>query len=648
MSFNPHLFAPMRTVAGACAVCDSPEPFTAEHVAHKLRETAADAAMDNDMDTVSGLPYHSFTSNFTGVTQAGEAPCGICGFGPAAHVHNQPPRVPPAAEGTSDMLADSQWAEAAKHHPKKGKHHFVHPLSLSRGVGYYGPGLCAACGNAASDPDHDGDVDNPSAGDPAPASGGGQMASLQGIYTNTPGVWTEQAAGSGTMVALFPKKQDANKIALGKDVKDREDPKDLHVTMAHLPNFDPKNLQALHNAVGHFAARTAPIKAVVSGKGEFHPTAGSDDKPVTYASVDAPGIADHHIELKHSIQDRGIPVSQNHGFTPHMTLKYGKHAGDTPHHPLTFDHITVAHGDQRTHFPLSGTSAMPGSDAVDMPMGIAHTASLQVTDRPTEAQRLMELDSAPVDMPREGERAFFTEVNNKMLLTAPAWVPPVEFERALSPNNFMMHMAGRFVGGEKANRNRAFWSLGDLEFGAPTVAHGPLNWLHEGRHIIGSITDQKLIIPTSEQAAEGFEPHIAAMSGIWRWIYPDEAEVIEQASDQGKLWYSMECVSNEVECVGEGGCGAKVGYLDYIKNAPGSCQHMKQRAGADRRFAEPTFLGGAVIVPPVRPGWADANASVMRQAASLAEKAFEQAGKPDMPAGDWERLMADVLTYAGV
>jgi hypothetical protein len=72
---------------------------------------------------------------------------------------------------------------------------------------------------------------------------------------------------------------------------------------------------------------------------------------------------------------------------------------------------------------------------------------------------------------------------------------------------------------------------------------------------------------------------------------------------------------------------------------------MKQRS-ATRQFRDPIFLGAAVIVPPVRPGWADADATVAKQAASLAEKAFDDAGRPDITANDWEQLMAQVVSLA--
>lgn len=270
-------------------------------------------------------------------------------------------------------------------------------------------------------------------------------------------------------------------------------------------------------------------------------------------------------------------------------------------------------------------------------------AAATVTAR-SEAPVVKEGQALP--LPDESIKAFLTEVNGRTLLTAPANVFTSETEKALHANKHFLWMQGRFVGAEKANRNGAFWKTEDLELGELTVRHGPLNWLHEARHVIGTIASTQLI--TREQAADRDveQPYIQAASAIWRWIYPDEAWVVEQASDAQKLWYSMECISEEVACVGDNGCGAKASYGDYMQGKGGTCAHMVEKS-ATRHFANPTFLGGAVIVPPVRPGWAEADATVMRQAAGLAEHAFEQAGKPDVAASEWEQLMAQVVRFSG-
>jgi hypothetical protein len=269
---------------------------------------------------------------------------------------------------------------------------------------------------------------------------------------------------------------------------------------------------------------------------------------------------------------------------------------------------------------------------------------VQVNDRPTASDVLRSFEGKPAVPEVEATKAFVTELNGKTLVTGPASTFQPYWEKALTPNEQMLWLQGRFVGAEKANRNGAFWSTSDLELGEATVKYGPLNWLHEAKHVIGTIADTRLVAHDNAKDQPLEEPYIQAASVIWRWVYPDEASVVEMASDSGKLWYSMECISKNVECVGDGGCGRTVAYMDYITGEK-ACDHMKARS-TTRRFADPTFLGGAVIMPPARPGWAEADAQVMRTAANMAERAFDQAGQPDIAASDWEQMMAEVIRFA--
>ncbi len=251
------------------------------------------------------------------------------------------------------------------------------------------------------------------------------------------------------------------------------------------------------------------------------------------------------------------------------------------------------------------------------------------------------------------QNAFVADVNGRTFVAAPASAiqqalrdPTVE-EIA---EEHMLWIDGRFVGAEEPNRNGAMWSAGDLELARGTVLYGPLNWLHEARHVIGSMVDAKYVDPRSQtQAADvggklpTVQPHITATAAVWKWIWPDEAYVIQQASDLNQLWYSMECISKEVACSGPDGCGHTTSYSQYLAGA--ACEHIRQRASV-RQFKNPIFLGGAVIVPPTRPGWAEADVRVMKQASGLAEAAFEQAGRPDVSASTWEQMMAQLVRYS--
>jgi hypothetical protein len=275
---------------------------------------------------------------------------------------------------------------------------------------------------------------------------------------------------------------------------------------------------------------------------------------------------------------------------------------------------------------------------------------------------------------------FLTEIAGRVILTAPANTITVadelpkelaeRWEQASRGNQFMLWLQGRFVEAEKANRNGAFWSTEDLQFGEMSVRHGPLNWLHEETTVVGTIADNALIWPEKVAEAASLEntvtdpelsefvntraslvtpqarPYIAAVSSVWKWVHPEKADAIERAAGEGNLYYSMECIAREMSCVSDEtrtGCGKSFDYITAMTSPHQTCEHIQARSSA-RRMVDPAFLGGAAIVPPVQPGWGDARVEVMRQAASLAEQTYASAG--DMKDSQWEALMAQVVRFA--
>lgn len=264
-------------------------------------------------------------------------------------------------------------------------------------------------------------------------------------------------------------------------------------------------------------------------------------------------------------------------------------------------------------------------------------------------------------------QGFLTEISGRVMLTAPAStfkmaneLPPQlaeRWEQASAGNPFMTWLQGRFVEAEKANRNGAFWSTEDLQFGEMSVRHGPLNWLHEENTVVGVIADNALVHPepashtlnmsgtTTANFPARPRPYIAAVSAVWRWVQPERAFAIEKAGEDGNLYYSMECVARQMGCVTDGdkqGCDKSFDYIQAMTKPEECCEHIANRSSA-RRMIDPAFLGGAVIVPPVQPGWADANVELMRQASKLAEQTHNAAA--DEPDEKWEALMASVLRY---
>ncbi len=156
---------------------------------------------------------------------------------------------------------------------------------------------------------------------------------------------------SGAMVGLFPSPDVAAQLAHGADEKAR----DIHLTLAFLGDASKlKDIDKLKAAVRGFAATCPPISGIVSGTGYF--TAA--DQNVAYASADLPDLGHNRERLVDVLKRAGFPPSTDHGFTPHLTLGYGGEEVSAmvakPGLKLTFDKITLALGDKRMSFPLTG------------------------------------------------------------------------------------------------------------------------------------------------------------------------------------------------------------------------------------------------------------------------------------------------------
>lgn len=232
---------------------------------------------------------------------------------------------------------------------------------------------------------------------------------------------------------------------------------------------------------------------------------------------------------------------------------------------------------------------------------------------PREESRL-----SPALEPRENraepvQQALIANANGRTVITV-----PVE-TAALNAEDFITRVSGRLVGADQPNSNKQYWTTADLEFGLPSVAGGPLNWLHDEKHIVGALTAADLMKPAEEELREAAAkqqtapgPHIKADSVMWSYIYPGETRIVQEAARSGSLYYSMECISKSMACVG---CGHEMDYMDCIGRTERACAHIRDRAAA-RRFINPVFQGAALIVPPIKPGWKDANAEVLKRAAA--------------------------------
>lgn len=508
----------------------------------------------------------------------------------------------------------------AAHDSKRQQHRYVGAHHLRDHVvttaGYFAG--CYACGKSQSDPDHDGDVDTPGVAD-SDAAGSSAAPSAATV-------------ASATAEVADLDETDAGKLAQGIDAAI-----DGALTLLRsTPDLPPYAAQA--------QALLQGVEPACDDLLDYFGVSDADD-----ADADA-----EDAKTQDQLRE-GAALSSTELREFRLEDVHIKHAKTKPD-------AAVPHEFRAAKYP--GVSGMPrciicgqGVTASKICNDPLHPTPMAapLTGNPTPPrdtrsiasvrERIEAATAEDVDCALPAVKAFLTEAHGRTLLTAPASVIAPVWEKALTPNQHMLWMQGAFVGAEKANRNGAFWSTADLQMGEPTVKHGPLNWLHEATHVVGTIADAKLVKPTAERAAAGEAPYISAVAAVWSWIYPNEALVIEQASDQHKLWYSMECVAREVACIGDGGCGQSFPYMTMIQSPFDVCKHVREKSST-RRFVDPTFLGGAVIINPVRPGWADAHASVLREAAALAPSTYEEAGRPDISASEWELLMASVVMYA--
>jgi hypothetical protein len=236
-------------------------------------------------------------------------------------------------------------------------------------------------------------------------------------------------------------------------------------------------------------------------------------------------------------------------------------------------------------------------------------------------------------------------------------------------NPFVQWIAGDFAEADNPNQNKQFWTAKDLQLAEYSVLHAPLNMVHKVRQPIGYFAATKTVKlekPKLETAGDVVELKakqerkgslkIQALSGLWTHIFPFEAAQAEAADEAGLLFYSMECRGTHLICgsdeqAGITGCGKKFDYMDIDSH----CEHLLERSSM-RHIVNPTFRGGALIVPPVRPGWKNAHASVltdsvMQEAAQFAaqnEAAYEQltTDGATITASTWEQLMGLAVAAA--
>jgi hypothetical protein len=218
---------------------------------------------------------------------------------------------------------------------------------------------------------------------------------------------------------------------------------------------------------------------------------------------------------------------------------------------------------------------------------------------------------------------ILSESKNSFLFTTQARIIESDIDTAsewaskyIVSNPALKWIVGKYVEADNANSNGQYWTLSDLRLNQPTIQHSPMNMSHKANHIVGTFVASELIYPTIEEQ----NPYIETVGAFWKFYFPEELSIIEEAYKQGDLFLSMECISDSVTCVGPMGCGQTFDYAGPMSQT--YCDHIKERA-AFRQLNNPHFLAGALIAPPDRPGWKNASVNEMSILERNEEKAHD-------------------------
>lgn len=139
---------------------------------------------------------------------------------------------------------------------------------------------------------------------------------------------------------------------------------ELHLTLAFLGELPTRDYgTVIEEVVRAFAVVTPPITGRMNGIGHFEEV--EDGVPV-FAHFDSPDLAMYRTRLVEMLDRAGVEFSKEHGFTPHITLEYVESEEEAreieapPAVDITFDEVTLAIGDQRLSFALTGVIGKGG------------------------------------------------------------------------------------------------------------------------------------------------------------------------------------------------------------------------------------------------------------------------------------------------
>jgi ribosomal protein S18 acetylase RimI-like enzyme len=158
------------------------------------------------------------------------------------------------------------------------------------------------------------------------------------------------ATGS-MMVALVPPGHVVDALL----VEDGEEADEIHITLLYLGKesvYTPKQVESLPSLISQWAKTQRPLKATTQGAGTFV----NEGNHVLWASVNIPDVTRAHDGLVDFLRGHGLPIKEDYGYIPHITLKYDKyHVRFLPKiTPMSWDvtQVWFCRGEDWTPYPL--------------------------------------------------------------------------------------------------------------------------------------------------------------------------------------------------------------------------------------------------------------------------------------------------------
>ncbi len=238
---------------------------------------------------------------------------------------------------------------------------------------------------------------------------------------------------------------------------------------------------------------------------------------------------------------------------------------------------------------------------------------------------------------------FAEHINDKLYLSAQAQIidSPDQLPRAIAGdwvekklNDSFLWIAGRYVQANVPNKNGDYWSYDDIRTGEATIKHTPLNVLHQWDRPVGTFVETKNVHRAAAEDGAEMLPEVQAVAVLWMASFPEIAAAARIAHSENQLWFSMECTADNVQCM-----ACERTFATRVSAAE-MCEHLADKTAA-RRWINPTFLGGALIFPPAKPGWMDADITSVAHDLTH-EYANRQTGDYVLDASTWESMMSSL------